>query len=129
VGTVSANGEGRPLISAGGQAMPGPTQDLAIGKITVGGRVERADILAGYVFTPQHFAGAVNGDASIGAVKIGAGWAASNLVAGVAAGIGKFGDADDTVISGGNAGLTATIASIVIGGQVVGTPELGSDHF
>jgi hypothetical protein len=117
------------IISAEGKAGPSPsaTTDLAIASLTVGGRVEFADILAGYnvVLNPM------NGDAQIGAVTVGADWIASNLVAGVMATNDYFGDADDAVIPGSSATLSSKIASIKIGGQVLGTPASvePNDHY
>lgn len=118
------------VISARGQAVPGVTTDLAIGKIRIGGRVEFANILAGYGTGLS----ALNGDAQIGAVKVGGDWAASNLVAGaqnVASGNTNFGDVNDASIGAGSAGIIAKIARITIAGQVFGTPASVSatDHF
>jgi hypothetical protein len=118
------------IISARGQAVQGATTDLAIGKINIGGRVEFANILAGY----DTGLTAVNGDAQIGAVKVGGDWAASNLVAGtknLPSSNTKFGDANDASIGAGSAGIIAKIASITIGGQLFGTPDSASttDHF
>lgn len=129
------------VITARGQAIRSPGIDLAIGHITIGGRVEFANLLAGYDPTLAP----VNGDAQIGAVKVTGDWAASNLVAGAmnlgaddaAGGNGanadnvNFGDAHDVSIGVGNAGITAKIASITIAGQVFGTPGTvnSTDHF
>jgi hypothetical protein len=132
-GNVTANGASPVVISARGRAVQGKTTDLAIGKISIGGRVEYASILAGY--SPG--AGrptASNGDAQIGAVTVGGDWVASNLVAGsmnTASGNTNFGDANDASIGTGSAGIIAKIASVTIGGQVVGTPNStnSSDHF
>jgi hypothetical protein len=117
------------LISAQGQAMPTATTDLAIGKISIGGRVERAQILAGYKFvafsnpTPTP----TNGNAQIGTVSVGGDWIASDLIAGVQnGGTAGFGDAGDTVIGGGAS--IAKIAKIIIGGIVEGTVATG-DQF
>ena len=121
------------VISARGKLVQ-TTTDLAIGSITVGtlaqgGRVEFANILAGYDInlTP------VNADAQIGPVVVHGDWAASNLVAGVknaASGNTKFGNGNDASIGGGSA-IIARIASIKIVGQVFGTPNSASasDHF
>ena len=121
------------VISARGKLMQTAT-DLAIGSITVGtlaqgGRVEFANILAGYDInlTP------VNADAQIGPVLVHGDWAASNLVAGAknaASGNTKFGNGNDASIGGGSA-IIARIASIKIVGQVFGTPNSAStsDHF
>jgi hypothetical protein len=144
---IGNSGDGTPanlspvIISARGQAVPGATTDLAIGKISIGGRVEFANILAGY----DSNLNAVNGDAQIGAVKVGGDWAASNLVAGAMnlgaddafGGTGanadnvNFGDSHDFSIGAGSAGIIAKIASITIVGQVFGTPNSFSttDHF
>jgi hypothetical protein len=109
------------IISARGQALSA-TSDVAIGRISIGGHVEFASILAGY----NTFLAPSNGNAQIGQVKVGGDWVASSIVAGVTdTGTGGFGGAGDTII-GGSASI-AKIASIVIGGQVVGTP--GSDRF
>jgi len=97
----------------------------AMGKLTVNGRVEFAQILAGYdsIGTP------VNGDAQISKVTIGRDWIASDLVAGVAeGGNGKFGDAGDVSIPGGDANIQSKISSITIKGQALGTVG-GTDQF
>jgi hypothetical protein len=103
------------------------TTDLAIAGLTVRGRVEMADILAGYDVDLNP----ANGDAQIGAVNIGADWIASNLVAGIKATNGYFGDGDDVLIADTSATITAKVASIVIGGQALGTLESANpaDHF
>jgi hypothetical protein len=113
-------------ISARGQDAMSPaltaTSDMAIGRVTIGGRVEFASILAGY----NTILVAKNANAQIGPVKVGGDWIASNIVAGVMdTGAAGFGDAGDSMIGGGT--NIAKIASIVIGGQVVGTP--GADRF
>ena len=87
-----------------------------IGAITVGGNVERANILAGYDTATV----ATDGSASIGKVSVLGDWVASNLIAGFAAGgDGKFGTSDDTRI--GTPLIASKIASITILGQVSGT--------
>ena len=48
IGNVTPNGVSRVLIAAVGQATPSDTVDLAIGKLSIGGRVEHAQILAGF---------------------------------------------------------------------------------
>ena len=122
VGNRSPQGDSPVVICARGQANPGATTDLAIGRISVGGRVEFARVLAGYDvnLTP------VNGDASIGLVTVGGDWIASSLVAGVtnaASGNTNFGDGNDAAIGTGRPGVTSRIVGVVIGGQVVGTPS------
>jgi hypothetical protein len=128
VGNSNADGDSPVIISARGQAVQGATTDLAIGRISIGGGVEFATILAGYdpVLT------GVNADAQIGAVKVGGAWAASSLVAGVAdTGADGFGNFFDLAIAGGNANIVSRIASITIGKLAIGTPEslAPADHF
>jgi hypothetical protein len=118
------------VISARGRAgLPATAAaDLAIAGLTVGGRAERALVLAGY--DP---AGApVNGQASIGGVRVGGDWVASSLVAGaMTADLSTaFGTATDTEIGGADTpeDRLARVASIAIGGQAAGTAG-GADHF
>ncbi|MBO0698392.1 MAG: hypothetical protein J2P46_08365, partial [Zavarzinella sp.] len=130
VGNRGPQGDSPVVISAGGQPVPGPTTDVAIGKIAVGGRVEFARILAGY----SAFLAPIDGDAQIGPVTVGGDWVASSLVAGVkntASANTNFGDGGDAIIGPGSPSITSRIASVVIGGQVLGTPsELGpADHY
>jgi hypothetical protein len=131
--TVKGNLVGDPtnpvVISARGRAgLPATTTiDLAIASLTVGGRVERALILAGY----DVFGNPVNGQASIGPVKVGGDWVASSLVAGAMTLLPgfNFGTATDTEIgTEATEDRIAQIASIAIGGQALGTVG-GTDHF
>jgi hypothetical protein len=123
---VVGNATNRALISARGQAVPAGTSDLAIARLTVGGRVEQTDILAGYTIDGDP----VNGDAQIGAVKVGTDWITSNLVAGIMT-ASYFGSNDDMVIPGSSAVRSSKIASIAVGGQVLGTPDSVNpdDHY
>jgi hypothetical protein len=132
-GDVTGNDTQRVLITARGQAMPTATTDLAIGKITISGNIEQAEILAGFDFslmsgTPH----AADGNAQIGAVKVGGDWIASNISAGVDSNGNGFGNANDSVIDMPSGAATdaivAKIASIMIGGTVTGTASSG-DHF
>jgi hypothetical protein len=130
IGNLSLNGASHVVISARGQAVQGATTDLAIGRISVGGRVEFADILAGYGTNLNP----VNGDAQIGSVTVGGDWAGSSLVAGAKNALSSntnFGDANDASIGVGTTGIIATIAGVTIKGQVFGTPDSVSDtdHF
>jgi hypothetical protein len=121
IGNVTLDGASLVVISARGQAVQGTTTDLAIGKISIGGRVEYANIFAGYNIELNP----VNGDAQIGAVSVGGDWIASNLVAGAmnaASGNTNFGNGNDASIGGGTTGIIATISRVSIGGQVFGTP-------
>jgi len=136
IGNVTPNGDSPVIVSAFGKTpVAGATTDVAIGKISIGGRVEWAQIFAGYDvdLVPQ------NADAQIGAVTVGADWIASSLVAGAinlgqdqtVGGTGanadnvKFGDLSDRKISeaGELPNVRSRISSIVIAGQVFGTPD------
>lgn len=126
IGALTVGGDilGRPgqviSISAQGAEIAGKATDVAIGKIIVKGRVERADVLAG--FTRNDIP--VNPDAQIGTVMIGGDWVASNLVAGVHSNDGFFGDSNDFAITiNDDAAIRSRIAAVVIKGQVIGTPS------
>jgi hypothetical protein len=128
IGSVSGAAITDVVLSARGQDAMSPrltaTRDLAFGKVSIGGRVERAQILAGY----DTNLGAQNGNAQIGSVNVGGDWSASDLVAGAQdGGTAGFGDADDMII-GGVPESIAKIAAIVIKGIVIGTPA-GGDQF
>lgn len=123
------------VISAFGQTKA-PTKgvDLAIKSLSVAGRVERANITAGFALDGSP----LNADASIGAVKVGGTWAASNLTAGTDAGadllIGtgddkRFDNAGNLPGFRDNAAIMSQIASITIGGQVLGTTGNKNDTF
>ncbi len=129
-GSIAGNANSPIRITAYGDASDG-----VIGKISVGGRVESASILA-YTFGRA---------ANIGPVSVGGDWIASNLVAGAtnlgtddvpfgidaAADDVNFGDNHDrSTVAAGSRDL-ATIARITIGGQVLGTPAFisATDHF
>jgi hypothetical protein len=125
----SGNAASPVIISAAGPAVPVGSTDLAFGKITIGGRVEDAEILAGYSATLT----GVNADAQIGPVRVGGDWIASDLVAGATnpdvpatGAFPNFGDGSDVKLSGAgvtdNPGIISKIASVTIGGEVFGTP-------
>jgi hypothetical protein len=135
IGTLTVKGslEGTDthpvIISAVGQVTPTATVDLAMRSVTVLGRVFQAEILAGYGpdTTSSVFGQALNADAQIGTLKTGGDWIASDLIAGLATGgDGFFGDAADTKINiagvtgGRDTAAISRIASIVIGGRVLG---------
>ncbi|MHA3770754.1 beta strand repeat-containing protein [Verrucomicrobiota bacterium sgz303538] len=130
IGNATANGVSPVIISAGGQATPTGTSDIAIGKISIGGSVERALILAGYdtaVDASNTAAAALNGNAQIGLVTVGGDWLASSLVAGVKdTNSDGFGNADDVAIESGS---IAKIASILIRGVAAGSGDNTTDHF
>jgi len=127
-GTADSGAGAVPVvISARGQATPKGAKDLAIGSLSIGGDVFLAKILAGYdpALVP------LNGDAQIGKVSVVGDWSESSLVAGVKNAASTnvfFGDGNDASIGAGNAGTTASIASITIGGVISGRAGTG-DHF
>lgn len=115
------------IISARGKAGVGPgvTTDVAIGKISIGGGMTFARILAG--FDPE--LGGANADAQIGAVTIGGDVLSANIIAGVKPGADGFGNFNDAKLSGmgvlkdtaDGLGAISRIASIVIKGHALGT--------
>jgi hypothetical protein len=117
-GDIVGTSVARALISAVGEQATDGTKDLAIASIKVGGRVENADIRAGYsANTP------VNADAQIGKVTVGGDWVKSNLVAGVSSADAVFGNSDDVIINEISQvnSIVASIAGITIKGSVLGT--------
>jgi hypothetical protein len=104
---------------------PGAKSDAAIGKISVGGRIERAIINAG---VDTGLIGK-NADAQIGPVIVGGDWISSSLVAGVQAGANAvFGDSDDAKIdelaatgSPDSPAIVSKIAKVTIKGMAIGT--------
>jgi hypothetical protein len=112
--------------------------NVTIKSLTVGGRVEWANILADYraLLTggPLSPPAADNADAQIGAVTVGGDWIASNLVAGVQDdddGLldDHFGDGDDQPIAGGVPEIISKIARVVIKGHAFGTLDNATDSF
>jgi len=137
-GSLVGNSTNQVIISALGQTSlaKGAKLDVAIASLTVGGRVDFADILAGY----NDLLEGENGQAGIGAVAVGKDWIASNLVAGASATGGGSTVSPSTSFGGSgskdlvlkafpsDSNLIAEIASIVIGGDVLGTVAAG-DQF
>ncbi|MBO0700614.1 MAG: hypothetical protein J2P46_19615, partial [Zavarzinella sp.] len=120
-GSAIGNFTNPAVISARGRAAPTATADVAIGKLTVLGRVEFAQFLGGYDASGN----AVNADAQIGPVTVGGTWIASSLVAGaVPGGDGVYGDGDDVKMSGAgvkdDSRVFSKVASVTIGGQALG---------
>jgi hypothetical protein len=133
-GVVAASGKVGAVKIGGALAGDGASDRVTLAaagglkSLSVAGEVRFADVLAGYADP----AIAVNPDAMIGTVKVGGNWIASNLVAGISAGIdGDFGTANDAPApaSAGfsdSAKLVSRIARVQIGGYVVGD---GADRF
>jgi len=128
IGNIIGNTTNLAIIAARGSAAPTATSDVAIASLRVKGRVEFAQILAGF----DRDRVPVNADAQIGAVTIGGDWIASSLAAGAVPTNAFFGDADDAKMSGGGvkdvATVSSKIASLTIGGQALGTGIAG-DHY
>jgi hypothetical protein len=124
-GSIAGNDAHRIIIAGVGTQATSGTTDLAIASVTVAGRIENTNILAGH-----SLGGPVNADAQIGKISVGADWVKSNLVAGVTSADGVFGNNEDAIIGevGQVPGIVASIASITIKGSVVGTFG-GTDGF
>lgn len=129
IGPITVKGsidgsDGRVVISAVGAPTPTAMTDVAIAKITVTGDVVRANVLGGF-----NTAGSgVNVDAQIGAISVGGDWVESVVSAGVLVGMDqKFGTIDDLPIAEASQlpNVFAKIASVKIGGQLVGLPITG----
>lgn len=130
-GAIEGTADTTAIITARGQAAQvlDQTLDVAFGSIDIGGTVRHAMILSGYNTNPNVALAAENPDAQIGTVKVGGDWVASNLISGVAWNP-KFGNGTDRRALGvNNPDISARIASIQIGGQIVGTAENATDNF
>jgi hypothetical protein len=123
IGNLAGNDTNPAILSARGKADSTATTDVAIGRLIVRGKVELAQILAGFDLNGV----AVNADAQIGPVRVGGDWVASSIAAGAVPGDdGFFGDGDsgEGKMSGGVKdvfGVTSRIASVTIAGQALGT--------
>jgi len=143
LGSIQGTSANPVIISGVGLSAPTKrTQDPAIQSISVTGSATYAQVLAGYSLTGKP----ASGDAQIGTVKVGGDLIASDIIAGVktqtaGADFGSSGTSPDTMIAipaanptatppypGVTAdGVTASIASIIVGGQIEGTTS--SDTF
>jgi hypothetical protein len=114
---------GRPRNSAGGLNAAGANTGFAIRSLNVEGRVERADIPAGYQQVDGTLPGInpVNPYGRIGTIRVGGDLVASNLTAGVNVATGDR-------IAGGARTPVSRIDSLSIGGVVTGTAAAG-DQF
>jgi hypothetical protein len=110
------------IISALGQAKPVAPADMAIAGLTVGGRVQYTQILAGYDTALDQ----VSADAQVGAITVAGDWIASDVLAGTQITFlvfpffffAKIIDPHD------NPAIQSTIAAVTIGGQVIGDMNL-----
>lgn len=113
------------LVQAAGPAAADGKPSVAIGSVTVFGRVEHSQIRAGFDESGQ----GVNGDAQIGPVTVHGDWIASDLVAGINPGFSDvFGTSFDHPMTSGQPHSFSRIGPVVIGGQVLGTPGGGNSH-
>jgi hypothetical protein len=117
-GTLVGTSTQPVVISAVGQIDLLNGAHRTISRVTVGGRVEFAQILAGISGDPVTVA--LNG--LIGSVTVGGDWIASSISAGIDPKNGQFGDGDDLVFAQANPLVVSQIGSIRIGGTVMGTP-------
>ncbi len=116
-GVLGASADHPVFILAQGIANPSARTALAIGKISIAGSVENADVRAGFSILGV----AASHSVAIGVVSVRGDWLASSLSAGIETGAdGFYGDAQDTVIVGGNS-IASSIAKIVIHGRIAGT--------
>jgi hypothetical protein len=138
IGNTNATASSPVCISVAGAIIGGDTTidhgtHVAVGSISVGGRVERAIIRAGY-------SGQYNVDLfanRMGTLTVTGDWIASSVAVGVrnaASNDTKFGDTNDTpvtVLATDTAAALSSIQAITIGGQVVGTAGTvnAADHF
>jgi hypothetical protein len=139
LGSIQGTATDRVIISGVGLALPTKqTQDPAIGTVSVGGSATYMQVLAGYGLTGNP----ASGDAQISTVKVGGDLIASDIIAGVKTQTSgaDFGTSTDTMIAIPSAnssavppypgvtadGVIASIASIVVGGQIEGTTSSGT---
>lgn len=117
---------GARIFAAGGLNATTSAQAAAIKSVSIRGSVTNALIYGGYDFSGN----AINPDATIGPVLVGGNWVASDLVAGVAAGVDTdFGTADDVKINEVTPdALFSKIASVTIKGMALGAVN-GTAHF
>jgi len=125
---VVISGQGFPTGATGDTIPTTHTQDPAITSVSIGGTATYMQVEAGYDLTGM----ATDGDSQIGSVTIAGDLIASDIIAGVKSGNADptiFGGATDSLIARPAAvttdGVYATIASIVVGGQIEGAGVSG----
>jgi hypothetical protein len=127
-GAVIGNEAHTAVISATGTSNPSnDAAAVAIRSLSIGGRIELGQIIAGVDQTGA----TTNADAQIGTISVGGDWVRSDAAAGVSANDeGGFGTPDDTLAAGGGS-ILAKIARITIKGQILGTPDSvnSTDHY
>ncbi len=128
VGAALVGNTSTPVVISGvGQAIK-TTTDIAIKSISSVGSADNALIQGGY----DTLNNAVDPDAQLGRIKVGGNLTATSIVAGISSADANFGSADAVITPAGmmvnNSAIHSAIASIVVGGQFVGTVA-SSDKF
>jgi hypothetical protein len=125
VGKVGAVSEvTNTTVSALRHQTPTKTTNVAIGTINIIGNVTDSQFLAGY----DRFGSAADGSAQIKNVTVSGAWKGSSAVAGVVDTAGDgFANADDAIISDKSSTAIASIAKILVKGQVLNSAL--SAHF
>ncbi len=127
LGSLIGNSATPIVISGVGQAVKTKT-DIAIKSVTVGGGTDFAQIMGGYDTTGA----SADGDAQLGAIKIGNDMIASSIVAGIESTTPfdpNFGAADKVIATNNTTAIHSAIASITVGGQIAGTVSPTTDSF
>lgn len=125
MGDVLGNASSRVVLAAAGTG----SNHVAIGNLTIGGKTEYLDVLAGYgagAAANNPLGNLINSDAVIKQVNLEGDVLATNVVAGIAPGPdGRFGTTDDLlgVAATNNPSLLASIAKVTIKGTVGETSE------
>lgn len=130
-GSLIGNSTNPAVIAAAGRQNEQHGTDVAIGSLTIYGRVDRGLIEAGVMqmMLPNQ---SVDADAQIGSIRVGGDWIASSIAAGAVAGPSGFGTSADVKMSGAgirdDATVSSSIGSVTIAGEILGTFG-GTDHF
>jgi hypothetical protein len=114
--SVLPGGGGSARISAGNDAMLNLGTNLLIKSVTVAGSAT------------QFVVEGTRADGIIGPVKVGGDWTRGRITSGISPGDSYYGDGNDSASGVGDPDLFSKIASITIGGAVVGTTASG-DNF
>jgi hypothetical protein len=116
-GDVLAGANGLIVIAASNGNGLGNNTHLGIKSVTIGGSATRLFV---FVNAP---------DAIIGPVKVGGDWREGAIFTNIDSGDGVLGNNDDVELDAGDPLLFSKIASITIGGAVIGTASTSGDSF
>jgi hypothetical protein len=119
VGGAVTGSAATPVVISGGGAAVKTKTDLAIKSLSVLGNVNYALIQGGYDTTGA----AIDGDAQLGAIKVGGDLIASDVVSGVQSTDAYFGNFDKVIAAGNTTSIVSSIASLTVGGQIAGTVD------